>query len=255
MSLLDVLAFLTRLPVGPRTMEGVGKSMWAFPLAGLLIALPLALAAYGLISAGLDPLLTAALLLALLYLLTGIHHFDGLVDFADAAAKKGGPEERLKVLRDPAVGAAGFLAGLLTLLLLWSAAVEAARLLDFAILLALFGSAEVGAKHAMVVAAAFGRPAGQGSGATFLGEVTAGRLLGSFLLTVALTFGLWGWALGFGVPGGLLPAAILLMVGHLLPKLIEGSARRTLGGVTGDVLGATNELARAALLVSAVVLI
>lgn len=253
MGLLDVLAFLTRLPVGPRSIEGVGKSMWAFPLAGLLIAPPLALAAYGLISTGLDNLLTAALLVALLYLLTGIHHFDGLVDFADAAAKKGSPEERLEVMRDPAVGAAGLLAGALTLLLLWAAAAQVGRLLDFAILLALLGSAEMGAKHAMVVAAASGRPAGRGSGRAFLGEATAMRLIGSFALTALLTFGLWGWAFGF-TPPGLLPAAILLLVGHVVPKAVVAAAHRTLGGVNGDVLGATNELARAALLVVAVAL-
>lgn len=255
MSLFDVLAFLTRLPVGPRSIEGVGKSMWLFPVAGLLITLPLALAAYGLALAGIDTLLTAALLLALLYLLTGIHHFDGLVDFADAVAKKGSPEERRKVLRDPAVGAAGLLAGVLTLLVLGAAAHRAAGFLDFGILLALFASAEAGAKHSMVAAAASGRPLGEGSGKTFLGEATTSRLLLSFVLAALLTFGLWGWVFGFTPSGGLLPAAALLFLGHLIPKFVAAVAHRTLGGVNGDVLGATNELTRAALLATGVALL
>ncbi|MEM3164645.1 MAG: adenosylcobinamide-GDP ribazoletransferase [Halobacteria archaeon] len=253
MGLLDVLAFLTRLPVGPRPMEGVGKSMQFFPVAGLLIALPLALAAYGLALASIGTLLTAALLLALLYLLTGIHHFDGLVDFADAIAKKGSPEERRKVLRDPAVGAAGLLAGILTLLVLAAAAHRAAGFLNFGILLALFASAEAGAKHAMVVAAAFGRPFGEGSGRAFLEEATVARLLLSFTLTALLTFGLWGWTFGFTPSGGLLPAAALLGAGHLVPRLGVAAAHRTLGGVNGDVLGAIHEISRAVLLAAAVV--
>lgn len=264
MALLDVLAFLTRFPVGPRSWEGVGRSMHLFPVVGALVGTLLALAAYGLGLAGLPSTIAAALLLALLYGLTGVLHFDGLVDLADAAARGGGPEERRKALRDPAVGAAGLLAGVLLLLVLWAAVAHAVLwaaaagavgspaapifLPSLPALLAFFVSAEAGAKHAMVAAATIGRPLEAGSGRTFLGEATRGRFLTSLALASTLAFGPWGWAVGF-TPGGLLPVAALLLVAHAVPVVAVGSAHRTVGGVNGDVLGAVNETTRAALLV------
>lgn len=252
MGLLPALSFLTRFRTGPRTMDEVARSMAAFPLAGAFIGLLIALAASGLARVPLDPLLSAALLLVLLYFLTGIPHFDGLVDFADAVAKKGSAEERLKVLSDPNVGAGGVLAGGLSLLVLWAAAAQAALLsIDPSIALALFIPVEAGAKHSMVFAAALGRPLGRGSGRTFLKEATTGRLVASLTLTAALTLGLWTWTFGANL-SSLLPAMALLAAGHFVPKAVVETAHRTLDGVNGDVLGAVNEISRAALLALAV---
>ncbi len=252
MGLLPALSFLTRFRTGPRSMEEVARSMAAFPIAGAFIGLLLALAASGLARVPLDPLLSAALLLVLLYSLTGIPHFDGLVDFADAVAKQGTVEQRLKVLQDPGAGAAGVLAGGLTLLVLWAATTQAALLaIDPSIALALFIPVEAGAKHSMVVAAALGRPMGRGSGRVFLGQATAGRLLVSFALTAALTHGLWILVFGANL-SSLLPAMALLAAGHFIPRAAVSTAHRTLDGVNGDVLGAINEISRAALLALAV---
>ncbi len=248
MGLLAVLSFLTRLRTGPRAMEEVARSMAVFPLVGGFVGLLLALAASGLARVPLDPPLSAALLLVVLYGLTGIHHFDGLVDFADAVGKKGTAEERIEVLSDPNVGAAGVLAGGLSLLVLWAAASQATLLaIDPPIALALFIPAEAGAKHAMVVAAALGRPLGRGSGRTFLKEATTARLLASFALVAALTLGLWALVFGTNLYS-LLAAVALLAAGHLVPKAVVATAHSTLDGVNGDVLGAVNEVSRAALL-------
>lgn len=254
MPILSALSFLTRLPLPPRPMEEVARSMALFPLAGALVGLLLALAASGLALARLDPLLSAALLLVALYGLTGVHHFDGLVDFADAVAKKGSAEERMEVLRDPNIGAGGALAALLSLLLLGAATSHAALLaVDPTLALALFVPVEAGAKHAMVVAAALGRPLGSGSGREFIGAATAARLAISFALTAALTLGLWIAVFGADLPA-LLPPFALLAAGHILPKAVVATAHSTLDGVNGDVLGAVNEVARPTLLALAIAL-
>jgi len=94
---LTALQFLTILPVRTSSrfeQNDLGRSTAWFPLAGLTIGSLLLLADYGL-----SPLflrhLTDALLIALLALLTGALHLDGLADVCDVGrqgAFSGGDE-------------------------------------------------------------------------------------------------------------------------------------------------------------------
>lgn len=115
------LSFLTTLPLPPVREVGEGDFAHAsafYPLAGyvvgglttLLLWLPLPL----------PDGVRAALALALWLGLTGLLHFDGLVDSADALLAMKTPAERLNILRDVHVGAFGLATGGLYLLLMWS---------------------------------------------------------------------------------------------------------------------------------------
>ena len=113
------LALLTVLPVAP---AGVGErefkwSVAFFPLVGYLLGLPLALLALS----PLPPGLSAALAVALLLGLTGFLHLDGLLDLADALLGARPQEERLRILKDPHLGAFAFGVGGVYLLLLFQA--------------------------------------------------------------------------------------------------------------------------------------
>ena len=124
------LAFglLSSLPVPAFLAEPaeLGRSVAFFPLVGLVFGA--ALAGLGLtLGAHLPPLLTGALGVALLALLTGGLHLDGLADTADAlgAGVKPDPAARrakmLEVMRDPRVGAHGATAVALVVLIKASA--------------------------------------------------------------------------------------------------------------------------------------
>ncbi len=223
------VGFLTRLPVGTdgRAWDAFCSQPSVLPVAGypvgLLVGLPLL--------AGPAP--TAAVLyVAAVYLVTGVNHADGLADLGDAAVVHGGPDERRAAMRDTTVGVGGVLAvgiGLLGLALgaLAVAALPARQALGLAV------AAEVGAKLSMATLAGLGEPGHEGLGA---------QLLGAGPRTVAV-------ALAVGAPAGLLawpsPAALAAVgTGPLVAGGLLWRARRTLGGVSGDVFGASNELAR-----------
>ncbi|MBI4363003.1 MAG: adenosylcobinamide-GDP ribazoletransferase [Euryarchaeota archaeon] len=238
-ALLEGLRLLTRLPGrGPRGIESISRVPWLFVPLGILIGL-----LWGMVLLGgtlaLGPLAGAALGLLALYGLTGVLHFDGLTDLGDALAAP--PERRLDALRDHALGAGGLLLGGSALLLLIPALMSAAGgtrplLLRLGVLVA----AEAHAKAAMTVLIGLGRPMAEGMARPFLLSRRphhAPLAIGLAAVSALLWLG----------PPGLALTAVSLGVALALLAL----AHRGLGGVNGDVLGASNELTRLAVLLSA----
>lgn len=110
-----MMAFFSRLPVAPRrpTPDFI-TSAWAWPLAGLLIALiPAALLAMTR-GANVPPLAAAALALAALAAITGALHEDGLADTADGLGGGRYRTAKLAIMRDSRLGTYGALALMFT---------------------------------------------------------------------------------------------------------------------------------------------
>ncbi|MFB6303463.1 MAG: adenosylcobinamide-GDP ribazoletransferase [Haloferacaceae archaeon] len=237
-ALRGALAFLTRLPVGggERAWDAFRATPIALPLAGYavgaLVALPLALSPVLAL-----PAPTAAAYLAALYLLTGITHADGLADCADAAAVHGRAARR-EVLDDPSVGVGGALALVVAVGALGLGALAAARA-GPVVAVALAVAAEVGAKTGMAMLVCRGRPAHEGLGSAVVDGT--GRIA---LLPVVLA-ALSAPALATAVDPSLTVAVGVTVVAGAAVALPLGAwASARLGGVSGDVLGATNELGR-----------
>jgi adenosylcobinamide-GDP ribazoletransferase len=228
------VAFLTRLPVGSdeASWEAFRRAPLSFTVVGYLVG---ALAALPLLLPVPVPT-AAALYLATLYLLTGVTHADGLADVGDAAAVHGDAERRLSVLKDSQTGVGGALALGLFLVALGLGALGVAGTLPrtaFALALA----AEVGAKTGMATLVCTGESAHEGMGAALIDVNDASNLLPCAvallpLLLVAPALGAAGV-----VAAALAPVATALLVGRW--------GENYLGGVSGDVLGAANELGRA----------
>ena len=216
---LAALAFLTTLPVPGRA--GPAEALGCFPFAGgVLGGLLWALAAvlFSLFS----PEVAAVFVLFAWLFLTGMLHFDGLLDLADAGLLPAERERRLLVLKDARVGAFALGVGVLHLLLKWRLLTELGPgpWLLFAPLWA----------RALVVPAARALPPlGEGLGRS----VARGRVEGAALLG----------ALGLVYP----KAALFALAAAGLVYLF---ATRRLGGVNGDVHGAAIELAEAAYLLA-----
>ncbi len=118
-SFLLALSLLTVLPLHPQGAEEeeFRQSTLFFPLVGYLIGA-------GLLLLSLLPLpegLLGALLLAFWLGMTGFLHLDGLLDLADALLGAKPREARLRILKDPHLGAFAFGVGGVYLLLLWQA--------------------------------------------------------------------------------------------------------------------------------------
>lgn len=231
------LGFMTRLPVG--VAEGdLAAASWAFPLAGLVVGGVAALIYGFAIDLGLSALLAAALAVASAMLLTGALHEDGLADFADGLGVRGGPVERLAAMRASGIGSFG------TLALIFSV------LLRVAALAALAGPAGVGpallsahaGARALLPWAMHGQPRARADGLA----VGAGRPTRA-VAVAALLIGLAILLLAAGPVRGAIAALAALLGLVILPL-----ARRRLGGITGDVLGAVEQVAEIAILLALV---
>jgi adenosylcobinamide-GDP ribazoletransferase len=231
------LGFTTRLPVG--VIEGdLASASWGFPLAGLLVGGVAALIYGFAIDLGLSALLAAALAVASAMLLTGALHEDGLADFADGLGVRGGPAERLAAMRASGIGSFGTLALVFSVLL--RVAALAALVGPAAVGPALIG-AHAGAR-ALLPWAMHGQPQARADGLA----VGAGRP-SSAVAIAALLIGLAILLLAAGPVRGAIAAAAALLGLLILPL-----ARRRLGGITGDVLGAVEQLAEIAILLALV---
>ncbi|WP_291425786.1 adenosylcobinamide-GDP ribazoletransferase [Deinococcus sp.] len=115
------LTFLTTLPLPhlPQLRGGdFARASGYYPLAGYAVGGLVSLALW--LPLPLPAGVHGALALGGWLLLTGMLHFDGLVDSADALFAMKSPEQRLDILRDVHVGAFGLATGTLTLLTFWS---------------------------------------------------------------------------------------------------------------------------------------
>ncbi|MDP2668175.1 MAG: adenosylcobinamide-GDP ribazoletransferase, partial [Nitrosopumilaceae archaeon] len=110
----SVFSFLTILPSNNASLETIARYMYIFPIVGIAIGLAIGGIGFGL-SLFLEPLIVALLVVASLALITGIHHIDGLADFADGIMVKGTKEKKLQAMKDVSTGSAGIVAVVLCL--------------------------------------------------------------------------------------------------------------------------------------------
>jgi adenosylcobinamide-GDP ribazoletransferase len=178
----------------------------------------------------------------LLLLITGLHHTDGLLDFGDGIMVHGTPERKIEVMHDQLTGAGGLSLGIMTMLIT-ALAIGQLRgtilLGGFNVPLIFSGiiAVEASAKLSMVVAAWAGKSVHEGMNSAFLQAMHGGkgdlRLIVAVLISFGLALPLLGWAGAFIVLAGIITGLIMVAIAHL-----------NFNGVTGDVFGATNELAR-----------
>jgi len=225
----SIFSFLTIIPSGSSDLQTVAKHMYLFPVIGIAIGLLIGAVGWGL-SFFLEPLVVGLLVTTSLVLITGIHHTDGLSDFADGLMVIGSKEKKLEVMRDPKVGSAGIVA----IVFYVAAAVIALSFMKgfelfYAILIG-----EVIAKFCMVLSASIGPSPWQGSNSTFVESMKDKKKLaiaGAITISVIVLF---QNNAGFVA----LAAAIAVTL------VIVGVSRRSFGGISGDIMGAINELAR-----------
>lgn len=236
---LAALALLSRLPLPDHAPRGAGAA-WAYPLAGLVLGAIVALAGTLALRLGLPSGAAALVVLALSVLLTGALHEDGLADCADGFGVHADRERRLEIMRDSRIGAYGTVALMLSLLTRWYGltlllahpgggwallgvfALSRAAMVPMMALLPL--ARRDGLAHRV------GQPAALDAGMACL--------IGGAVLVVTA-----------GVHATL-TAALLGLVGVLL---LARQAQTKIGGQTGDVLGATQQIAEIALLTALMV--
>jgi adenosylcobinamide-GDP ribazoletransferase len=230
-SLFSFLTILT-LSMDKDCLTDAAKAMFLFPLVGAFIGLLAGL--FGWVTSQFLPsLVVGALVLGLLLLITGLHHTDGLLDFGDGVMAHGSAERKIEVMHDQLTGAGGLSLGIMAFLITALSIAE----LNKGIIIQSIVVAEVSAKLSMVIGAWAGKAAHQGMASSFL-EAMHGKK-GTARLVVALAL-----SLGIALPLLWLAGVVALLAAILTSLIMVGISHRHFKGVTGDVLGATNELAR-----------
>jgi len=231
----SLFSFLTIIPTNNASLETVAKYMYLFPIVGITIGLLVGSIGFGL-SLFLDPLIVSLLVVASLTLITGIHHTDGLADFADGLMTKGTREKKLAAMKDLATGSAGIVAIVLYLVGL---IITLSLSTGYQLFLAIFLS-EIVAKFSMVLMASIGKSASPGSNSPFV-ELMKNRkkLVIALIITLIPLIALGGTT-----------GLIIFAIGTTLTLFLVTMATKSFGGITGDVLGSTNELTRLASLLA-----
>ncbi|QQA44004.1 adenosylcobinamide-GDP ribazoletransferase [Pelagovum pacificum] len=230
------LALLTRLPAPFADHERGARAAWAWPVAGLAVALIVGAVAAGGRWLGLADGVSAVLALAAGAVVTGGLHEDGLSDTLDGFGAGGSAERRLGVMKDSRIGAHGALALLLSVLLRWSCLVVAleAGLLWPAVLVA--GVASRAAMTVVAWALPHARPDGL---SRMTGRPTSDMALAAGLVALIVAL--------LASPARVILVALVVAVAVVV---LARGAKRRLGGQTGDVLGATQQVGEMAALIA-----
>jgi adenosylcobinamide-GDP ribazoletransferase len=256
----DLLSFLTIIPVGGKEdfIFDSAEHMYLFPVIGAFIGI--LAGAYYLIAGGiihfslssvnliidlpidlLTKLAVSAMTVALLLVITGLQHFDGLIDLGNAFG--------LRNLHDRKMVAHAWT------VTYWGALL--AIIVEFAAFLGLFFinplfafgalvAAEVSAKLAMVTIVWVGKPTHKGLGSIFLAKAKKKLNIVAYALSVLIVYPFFAFNhnpfLGFVAVGVVL---VSIPVAFIMEKVSEA----VFSGVSGDTIGATNEVARAVTLI------
>ena len=239
MNFLAALGFLTSIPVGKRAIEGkslAGSAVY-FPLVGLLIGFILAGVDYGL-GRVLPNLLTSAITVTALVLLTGALHFEGFVDSCDGLFGGHTRERRLEIMRMKNVGAYAVAGGAMLLILKFAAISALSHEWVRFWVLVLFPM--LSRWGMMLALSVFPYAREQGLGTAFSGvKLTHIVVAGAITLVAAVILA--------GLSG-----IILFAVATLIAIFTGLWITRLLGGLTGDTYGAINELSEVIILIAAV---
>ena len=264
-SFLAALTFLTLAPAcGSRmfTQREISVSRGFYPLVGLLVGLLLVglergaselfsppltatapLTAAAPFSAA--PLTAAVLLLALLVVTRGLH-FDGFMDVCDGLFGAYTRERRLEIMRDPHVGSFAVAGGTALLILKYGALLSLISIPGSGKLAALLLFPMLSRWSMVILLQFFPYVRAVGLGSPFHENTSKPWIAAGFALLVTAAA-----SIAFGGIGG----AGLIVGASLLAALVGWTMTRILGGLTGDIYGATNEVVEAMVLIAAVAML
>ena len=225
----SVFSFLTIIPTSNSDLNSIAKNMFLFPIVGIVIGLIVGSLGYGL-SLYLEPLVVSLVVVGSLAVITGIHHTDGLADFSDGLMTKGTKEKKRKAMKDLSVGSAGIFSIVMYAIGMIIALSFSSGMDLFKIILL----SEIMAKFSMVLMAGLGNSASIGSNSPFMDSMKdKKRLLIAGIITIIPL-------IVIGEMNGL----IVFASGIILTMFLVGLSTKSFGGITGDVMGASNELTR-----------
>jgi adenosylcobinamide-GDP ribazoletransferase len=245
---MRAVGFLSRLPVSPSHFSGLDDSRHlrddaaAFAIAGILIAVAPALGLVAALSLGFPVLVAATMSVLLMAAVTGGLHEDGLADVADGFGGGSDKARRLDIMKDSAIGTYGAIA-LCGSLLLRVGALTALVAAHGAWAAALGVVAVAAASRAAMVWFWAGLPNARGGGTAAGAGSPTDRAVTLAAVTGIIVFVPLGAA-----AAGLFNMAAALLIAACGMVAFSRFCQRTIGGHTGDTLGACQQIVECLLL-------
>lgn len=235
------IGLLSRLPVRVKPEDAAKRgahSAWAYPIAGLVIGLIAAAFGWVALGLGMGPTLAALAVVGAAAVVTGGLHEDGLADTADGIGGGTSPERRLEIMADSAIGAFGVLA----LILVVSGRVMAlSAIISTGVVFAPVVAAAALSRLPMVLMMQALPPVRPDGLSARVGA--PGRATVWWAVIVAVLIG------AFCLGGGVFMALIAVAIAAGAMAYVASSR---IGGQTGDILGATQQLSELAVLAAIV---
>jgi adenosylcobinamide-GDP ribazoletransferase len=243
-AIVTAIHTLTILPIPGKDTEHFSRSLCFFPLVGALLGFVVLLLHHGAGAIGLNyPFVLALLSVAIVTWLTGGLHIDGLGDVADAFGGGKDKEHILQLLKDPAMGSFGVCAIVLDILIkagCWQFFLEGGNpwfiFWSFVFSRAMQGLVVAFFPNAR--AESIAAPFGQG------GKFARISVILSYLFTGLAA--VWLFSFPAAAVSALCPLGTTLVFGFYCWRKIQG--------ITGDCVGATNEIAEISALLGGMVL-
>ena len=242
-SFLIGLQFLTRIFIIKQsvwTEKSFGESVKYFPLVGAVLGIFYAAIIFALnfLTAGNLPIFTGATCFALMIILTGGIHCDGLMDSADGLFSGREREKILQIMKDSRAGAFGVVSLVLVAAIEISTLAELARLSIWFLCAAIYSAPIIGRLMMVVTIGAFPYARAEGMGKAFAQFTTRRTIIfaagEAILLLLPLIFVSEIFFLS--------AAAAILVALSVTIKFARFSTEK-IGGVTGDIYGAITTLA------------
>ena len=239
-----LIAFMTRIPVGNfhSDLEEISKYLLFILFIGMFIGFLGSLVAFPFYYIKVEsPILVGTLVLFTMLYIQGFHHVDGLGDYGDAWMVMGGAKRKLEVMRDKYIGVGALVFVFFVEMISLASIGYLYSKLPFLTFLKLIVLTEASSRLGLLTCACCGIPSKEGTGRYFVKNTNEYHLSLGYLIMMILSFIL-------DIPKiGVLCSTVAVFFAMAVAK----RSNSEINCVTGDVLGATVEMTRAVVLLSA----